>query len=123
MVDELSFKVPNNDEKNIDVFQSKCLRGILKIRWQDRIINENVLRIAEMHGKPQGRPPKKEMKIHRPHYEERTKKRLWDLNTKMATKAGPADPGQRGRGQLEGERRAGWRSWSEVCTAPADRAG
>jgi len=36
------------DENNIDVFQSRCLRRILKIRWQERITNKEVLKMAEI---------------------------------------------------------------------------
>ena len=34
------------DENN--VFQSRCLRRIFKIRWQERITNKEVLKMAEI---------------------------------------------------------------------------
>jgi hypothetical protein len=37
------------EEKKIDPFQTKCLRRILKIRWQQRIPNLTVLEMAETH--------------------------------------------------------------------------
>ncbi len=37
------FKV---QEKKIDTFHMRCLRRILKIRWQQKITNEEVLRRA-----------------------------------------------------------------------------
>ena len=36
------------DENKIDVFQSRCLRRIFKIRWQERITNKEVLKMAEI---------------------------------------------------------------------------
>jgi len=35
-------------ESKIDVFQSRCLRQIFKIRWQDRITNKEGLQMTEM---------------------------------------------------------------------------
>lgn len=35
------------EEKKIDSFQTKCLRRILKVRWQQRIPNLTVLEMAE----------------------------------------------------------------------------
>ena len=32
----------------IDTFQSKCLRKIMKIKWEDRVRNENLLRRTKM---------------------------------------------------------------------------
>ena len=37
-----------SDENKIDVFQSRCLRRIFKIHWQERITNKEVLMMAEM---------------------------------------------------------------------------
>lgn len=38
------------DIKRLDVFHLKCLRAILRIRWQDRISNTEVLRRSSMSG-------------------------------------------------------------------------
>lgn len=35
------------EEKKIDSFQTKCLRRILKVRWQQHISNFTILEIAE----------------------------------------------------------------------------
>ena len=37
-----------NDEHEINVFRARRFRRTLKIRWQDRITNKEVLQIAEM---------------------------------------------------------------------------
>ncbi|GFS01928.1 endonuclease-reverse transcriptase [Elysia marginata] len=36
------------DENKIDVFQSRCLRQILRVKWSDRITNSKVLETARM---------------------------------------------------------------------------
>ena len=36
------------DENKIDVFQTRCLRRIFKIRWQERVTNKEVLKMAEI---------------------------------------------------------------------------
>ena len=42
------------DEKKIDVFQSRCFRRIFKIRWQERIRNKEVLKMAEIENLSEG---------------------------------------------------------------------
>ena len=36
------------DEDKLDVFQNRCLRRILRICWQDRITNKEVIEMADM---------------------------------------------------------------------------
>ena len=48
MYDCETWKMNKSDENKIDVFQSRCLRRIFKMRWQDRIRNKEVLQMAEM---------------------------------------------------------------------------
>ena len=43
-----TWKMNKSDENKTDVFQSRCLRRIFKIRWQERITNKEVLKMAEM---------------------------------------------------------------------------
>ena len=43
-----TWKMNKCDENKIDVFQSRCLRRIFKIRWQERITNKEVLKMAEI---------------------------------------------------------------------------
>ena len=41
-------KITKKDEKQLDTFQMKCLRRTLRIRWQQRITNERILKISGM---------------------------------------------------------------------------
>ena len=43
-----TWKTNKNDEHVINVFRARCFKRTLKIRWQDRITNKEVLQIAEM---------------------------------------------------------------------------
>jgi len=43
-----TWKMNKCDENKIDVFQSRCLRRILKIRCQERITNKEVLKMADI---------------------------------------------------------------------------
>ena len=43
-----TWKMDKCDENKIDVFQSRCLRWIFKICWQERITNKEVLKMAEI---------------------------------------------------------------------------
>ena len=36
------------DENKVDVFQNRCLRRILRICWQDRITNKEVIEMTDM---------------------------------------------------------------------------
>ena len=38
-----TWKMNKGDNKMIDVFQHKCLRKIMRIKWEDRVRNEDVL--------------------------------------------------------------------------------
>ena len=110
------------DENKIDVFQSRCLRRIFKIRWQERIINKEVLKMAEIEK-----------------LSEDVRRRRWKFighimreepNNDCRTALTWATEGQRKRGRprttwrrtVERERaKAGWKNWSEVQMAAADR--
>ena len=41
-------KMNEGDAKKIDVFQNRCLRRIMKIKWQDRISNRELLERADV---------------------------------------------------------------------------
>ena len=41
-------KMNEGDAKKIDVFQNRCLRRIMKIRWQDKISNRELLERANV---------------------------------------------------------------------------
>jgi len=49
-----TWKINKSDENKIDVFQSRYLRWIFKIRWQERITNKEVLKMAEMDNLGEG---------------------------------------------------------------------
>ena len=49
-----TWKMNKSDENKIDVFHSRCLRRIFKIRWQERITNKEVLKMAEMENLSEG---------------------------------------------------------------------
>nr|KAG5687784.1 hypothetical protein BaRGS_025678 [Batillaria attramentaria] len=42
-----TWKLTKGEEKRLDIFQTKCLRRILKIRWQQHVSNKTVLEMAE----------------------------------------------------------------------------
>jgi len=43
-----TWKLTLTEERRKDTFQTKCLRRILKIRWQQHILNKTVLEMAEV---------------------------------------------------------------------------
>ena len=43
-----TYKMHKRDNKKIDIFQNKCLRKILEVRWQDHVSTEELLEWAEM---------------------------------------------------------------------------
>ncbi|GFS02359.1 LINE-1 reverse transcriptase-like protein [Elysia marginata] len=43
-----TWSMTKGDENKIDVFQSRCLRQILRVKWRDRITNSKVLETARM---------------------------------------------------------------------------
>ncbi|KAK7495707.1 hypothetical protein BaRGS_00013154, partial [Batillaria attramentaria] len=42
-----TWKLTKGEEKRLDVFQTKCLRRVLKIRWQQHVSNKTFLEMAE----------------------------------------------------------------------------
>ena len=119
-----TWKMNKCDENKIDVFQSRCLRWIFKIRWQERITNKEVLKMAEIEN-----------------LSEDVRRRRWKFighimrkepNNDCRTALTWAPEGRRKRGRPRttwrrtAERemeKAGWRNWSEVQMAAADRDG
>ena len=41
-------KMNEGNAKKIDVFQNRCLRRIMKIKWQDKISNRELLEVANV---------------------------------------------------------------------------
>ena len=118
-----TWKMNKSDENKINVFQSRCLRRIFKIRWQERITNKEVLMMAEMEN-----------------LSEDVRRRRWKFighimrkepNNDCRTALTWTPEGRRKRGRprttwrrtAEREReKAGWKNWGEVRIAAADRA-
>ena len=116
------WKMNKCDENN--VFQSRCLRRIFKIRWQERTTNKEVLKMAEIEN-----------------LSEDVRRRRWKFighimrkepNNDRRTALTWAPEGRRKRGRPRttwrrtAERemeKAGWKKWSEVQMAAADRHG
>ena len=48
MYDCATWKMNKCDENKVDVFQSRCLTRIFNIRWQERITNKVVLKMAQI---------------------------------------------------------------------------
>ena len=59
-----TWKLTHGEEKKLDTFQTKCLRRIFKIRWQQHISNKRILEIAET-GTISEEVRKKKMKAYR----------------------------------------------------------
>ena len=44
-----TWKMTKCEEKKMDAFQSKCLRGVLRIRWPTRVSNNQIMNIASVN--------------------------------------------------------------------------
>ena len=113
----------NKGDDNLDyVFNNKCLRRILCVRWQDHIMTEDLLKRAEM------KPLSEEVKIRRckmighilRHNRESDGNVL--MTWAMEGKRRRGRPRTTWRRTVEKERRdGGWGSWDEVRVAAAGR--
>ena len=117
-----TWKITKANEKQLDTFQTKCLRRILKIRWQQRIPNERVMEISGLNNISCG-----------------IRRRRWNWLGHNLRREGEDDcktalgwqpEGRRARGRpkttwrrtVEKERNeAGWRSWNTAKVAARDR--
>ena len=117
-----AWKLTKAEEKKLDVFQTKCLRRIFKIRWQHHTPNSIVLEMAGAE------------KI-----SDEVRRRRWnwighvlrkDRNNNCAVALGWTPEGHRSRGRpattwrrmVEAERdSAGWNSWNAARQAAQDR--
>ena len=43
-----TWKMNQGDDKNVDVFQNKCLRRIYRIKWEDHVSTEELLKRADV---------------------------------------------------------------------------
>ena len=117
-----TWKITLKDEKQLDTFQTKCLRRILKIRWQQRIPNERVMEVARLNN-----------------ISCVVRRRRWNWLGHILRREGIDDcktalgwkpEGKRARGRpkttwrrtVEKERNAsGWNSWNTAKVAARDR--
>ncbi|XP_071839518.1 uncharacterized protein [Apostichopus japonicus] len=117
-----TWKLTKGEEKKLDIFQTKCLRRIYKIRWQQHVSSKTVLEMAGAE------------KI-----SEEVRRRRWkwighvvrkDQNDDCAVALGWTPEGRRKRGRpkttwrrmVEAERNcAGWSTWNSACQAAANR--
>jgi len=117
-----TWKLTKEEERKIDTFQSKCLRRIMRIRWQMRVKNERVLELAEAE-----------------RVSVIVKRKRWNWighvlrkgeGNDCAVALGWTPEGKRARGRpkttwrkmVEKERKtAGWRSWQHARTVAKDR--
>ena len=117
-----TWKMNEGDAKKIDVFQNRCLRRVMKIKWQDKISNRELLERANAE-----------------RLSEEVRRRRWrfighilrqqpDNDCVTALTWTPEGKRKRGRPKttwrrtVEKERsKAGWQSWGEVRTAAQDR--
>ena len=117
-----TWKMTKEEEKNLDIFQTKCHRRIYRIRWQQHVTNKEVLEMA-------GAEPISE--------EVRRKRWYWigcdlrkEVNNDCAVALGWKPEGKRNRGRpkttwcrtVEKERdRQGWKSWTRTRQAANNR--
>ncbi|KAL7831358.1 hypothetical protein SRHO_G00308610 [Serrasalmus rhombeus] len=117
-----AWKLTKGDEEKLDIFQTKCLRRIFRIRWQQHVSNRKVLEMAGAE------------KI-----SEEVRRRRWnwighvlrrDRNDDCAVALEWTPEGSRKRGRpkttwrrmVEAERNgAGWSTWNSARRAAADR--
>ena len=110
------------DEKVINTFQNKCLRRIMKIRWQDMVSNKELLERTGMV------PLCDEIKQRRWKFIGLTLRQDRDSHCNTALTWAPEGRRKIGRPKttwrrtVEKERhQLGWRSWAEARVAAEDR--
>ena len=117
-----TWKLTKGEEEKLDIFQTKCLRKIFKICWQQRIPNTKVLEMAE---------------IEKMSSEVRRRRWNWighilrrDRTDDCAVALGWTPEGKRNRGRpkttwrrvVEAERSGnGWKTWHAARLAATDR--
>ena len=110
------------DNRAVDVFHNKCLRRILKIRWQDHISTEELLERADI------KALSKEVKLRRWKMIGHILRQDHNIDCSIAMTWAPEGKRRKGRPKttwrrtVEKERKeGGWNSWSEARTAAANR--
>ena len=117
-----TWKMNESDAKKIDVFQNRCLRRVMKIKWQDKISNIELLERANVEKLSE------EVRRRRWRFIGHILRQQPDNDCVTALTWTPEGGRKRGRPKttwrrtVEKERsKAGWQSWSEVRTAAQDR--
>ena len=117
-----TWKMNKCDENKI--FQSRCLRRIFKIRWQERITNKEVLKMAEIENHS------KDVRRRRWKFISHIMRKELQNNCRTALTWAPEGWRKRGRPRTTWRRTAarereiaGWKNWSKVQMAAADKAG
>ena len=117
-----TWKMNKGDNKVVDVFQNRCLRRILRIHWQDHVSTKDLLERSEM------KPLSEEVKLRRWKMIGHILRQDHNNDCNIALTWAPEGKRRKGRPKttwrrtVEKERQeGGWKSWSEVRTAAADR--
>ena len=117
-----TWKLTKKEEKKLDTFQNKCLRRIMRIRWQQHVRNETVLEIAGME--------KVSQMVRRKRWNWIGHVLRREQGNDCAVALGWTPEGKRGKGRpkttwrrmVEKERNAaGWHSWQSTRATAADR--
>ena len=117
-----TWKMTKGDNRKLDVFQTKCLRRILKVKWEDHIRNEVILERAGM------KSMSSEVQRKRWKYIGHILRK--EPNHDCVTAVTWAPEGKRKRGRpkttwrrtVDKERQvAGWTSWNQARAAAADK--
>ena len=117
-----TWKMNEGDAKRINVFQNRCLRRIMKIKWQDKISNRELLKRANV------KRLSEEVRRRRWRFIGHILRQQPDNDCVTALTWTPEGKRKRGRPKttwrrtVEKERsKAGWQSWREARTAAQDR--
>ena len=119
-----TWKLNKGDDKTIDVFNNRCLRRILKIKWQDHVSTVELLKRADL------KPLSEEVKWRRWKMIGHILRQDPKNDCNIALTWAPEGKRRRGRPKttwrrtVEKERReAGWDSWNQVRVIAADKKG
>ena len=118
-----TWKLTQGEERKLDTFQTRCLRRIFKIRWQQHVSNEKVLELADAG------TISKEVRRRRWTWIGHIMRKGRDDDCVVALGWTPEGRRKRGRPKttwrrmVETERNnAGWKTWHDVRQAAADRS-
>ncbi|XP_033103187.1 uncharacterized protein LOC117105993 [Anneissia japonica] len=117
-----SWKRTKGEEKEIDIFQNKCLRWMLNIKWQERVTTEDLLKRADTQ------PISKEIRCRKWKWLGHILRKDQGDDCNIALTWAPEGKRRRGRPNttwrrmVEKERNmGGWTSWGVARAAAANR--